>query len=186
MLDYKILNNKPSITMIKDGKREEFIDLLAPTYNRKFKVYMGEPFIINEYYVARPDLISLAVYKTDMYADIICKLNGISNPFELNENMIIYCPDITVINNLHTNKTAPSALINKNATETNGQNSNGTAVNQTMSILNSLDMSITSSISKDNDNDDLRKSYNERRSSGEQTIGDTNYIIDKSLGIVIY
>lgn len=34
---------------------------------------------------ARPDLISIALYKDDSYTELLCRLNGISNPFELNE-----------------------------------------------------------------------------------------------------
>lgn len=42
--------------------------------------------------VARPDLISLATYNDASYADLICKLNGISNMFELNEDDVIVIP----------------------------------------------------------------------------------------------
>lgn len=42
--------------------------------------------------VARPDLISLATYNDASYADLICKVNGISNMFELNENDVIIIP----------------------------------------------------------------------------------------------
>ena len=37
-------------------------------------------------------LISLDAYGDTCYADIICKLNGISNPFELNIGMEIIIP----------------------------------------------------------------------------------------------
>lgn len=43
-------------------------------------------------YVARPDLIALKAYNDDSYTDIICKLNGISNPFELNEGDLLVMP----------------------------------------------------------------------------------------------
>lgn len=44
-------------------------------------------------YVARPDLVSYTMYDTDVYQDLICKLNGISNPFELNEGMKLIIPE---------------------------------------------------------------------------------------------
>ena len=47
---------------------------------------------VTEDFVARPDLISLKAYNDDSYADIICKLNGISNPFELNKGDVIVLP----------------------------------------------------------------------------------------------
>lgn len=43
-------------------------------------------------YVARPDLLSYDIFGTDLYVDVICKLNGISNPFELNEGDMIVVP----------------------------------------------------------------------------------------------
>lgn len=43
-------------------------------------------------YVARPDLISFKAYNDDSYADVICKLNGISNPFEINEGDVLVLP----------------------------------------------------------------------------------------------
>ena len=44
-------------------------------------------------YVARMDLVSLNVYNTNQYSDLLCKLNGISNPFELNEGTKLIIPD---------------------------------------------------------------------------------------------
>lgn len=50
-------------------------------------------FKVNEEkYIGRPDIISYDAYGDAMYADIICKLNGISNPFELNVGMILVIP----------------------------------------------------------------------------------------------
>lgn len=43
-------------------------------------------------YIGRPDLISIDAYGDAMYSDVICKLNGISNPFELNIGMILILP----------------------------------------------------------------------------------------------
>ena len=44
-------------------------------------------------FIARPDLVSQQIYGTDIYQDILCKLNGISNPFELNEGDKLIIPD---------------------------------------------------------------------------------------------
>ena len=48
---------------------------------------------ISKDFIARPDLISQQIYGYDMYQDVICKLNGISNPFELNEGDRLIIPD---------------------------------------------------------------------------------------------
>ena len=90
MLNYDILHNKPTI----DINGEEGLDLLTKSLNFVDGTQQGNFLQVNEYYVARPDLISLAVYGDDRYADIICKLNGISNPFELNEKMVLFIPTL--------------------------------------------------------------------------------------------
>lgn len=101
MLDYSILKGKSTIELPYDyltGTTTKCKDLLS-------KVIDTENVVINDCnvvtvtkeYVARPDLVSLAVYGNDMYADIICKINGISNPFELNAGMILVIPDFVSI-----------------------------------------------------------------------------------------
>lgn len=54
--------------------------------------YSYNIFEVTEDYIARPDLISYDAYGDSMYADVLCKLNGISNPFELNEGMTLILP----------------------------------------------------------------------------------------------
>ena len=48
-------------------------------------------FVVEDQYIMRPDLISLDAYGDAMYADVICKLNGV-NPFEINSNMELVLP----------------------------------------------------------------------------------------------
>ena len=48
-------------------------------------------FVVEDQYIMRPDLISLDAYGDVMYADVICKLNGV-NPFEINANMELVLP----------------------------------------------------------------------------------------------
>lgn len=43
-------------------------------------------------HVARPDKLSYDLYGQEQFGDVICKINGISNPFELNEDDIIIAP----------------------------------------------------------------------------------------------
>ena len=93
MLNYASLSSKPEMSRQIDGKKVNYKDLLCHTLNDEEPVFEGITFIeVIEDYVARPDLISLAVYGNDMYADIICKVNGISNPFELNKGMLLVIP----------------------------------------------------------------------------------------------
>lgn len=154
MLDYYILDNKPEIEL----NGETGIDLLHKTIDLS-KSYSGEFLMVNEYYVARPDLISLAIYRDDKYADIICKLNGISNPFELNEGMIIFIPTIESIINILNTK---------------GKNT------KTETITDKDDSISSSNIEGD------QKKRTAKRSPAQQTEGDSNYVIDRNLGMIFY
>ena len=111
MLNYTSLASKPEMSRTIDGKKVSYKDLLCHTLNDEEAVFEGIEFIrvINDY-VARPDLISLAVYGTDQYADILCKINGISNPFELNEGMILLIPNLSTITFFYKNRSASATF----------------------------------------------------------------------------
>lgn len=70
---------------------EQILNMLDYTFEIP-KSYTYNIFTVTKEYIARPDLISLDAYGDDMFADVICKLNGISNPFELNEGMKLIVP----------------------------------------------------------------------------------------------
>lgn len=97
MLNYRTLNYKPQ-TFLTDklSRKTYYKDLLTKTWSevRDDKISADNVVVVNEYYVARPDLISLAVYGNDEFGDMICKYNGVSNPFELNEGMILIIPPL--------------------------------------------------------------------------------------------
>lgn len=168
MLDYDSIIYKPTtLKTDTDGNNQQYLDLLAKTvhtyedddmdWNALFKDL--RPIAVRSEYVARPDLISLAVYNTDKYADLICKLNGISNPFELNEDMVLYVPGLDRIESM--------CVKNSQACETVSDNSAGS----------------------DNIADTGRgnkKMLNEKRSPNEATVSDVNYVIRKDLGLVFY
>ena len=147
-LDYKSKINKNNDT---------YIDLMSDSFNMSSVAFDGQVIIVNKYYVARPDLVSLAIYGTDDYADIICKINGISNPFELNENDILFLPDIEFIRNCCKQSSSKSEIV-----ETEDE------------------------ILTPKKTNNFQKKKNERRSSNEQLEGEQNYVIDKSLGLVFY
>ena len=155
-LEYKILDTKATVNV----EGEEFIDLLTDNVI-SLDVMSGQPIVVNEHYVARPDLISLAMYGEDDYADIICKVNGISNPFEINEDNILYIPSIETVMEFikKTRKTSEFVTPDKDDD-----------VN----------------ISVNNESDNFKKLLSDTRAPNEQTINDSNYIIDRSLGLVFY
>lgn len=90
MISYPVMSNKVYSTEGFSG--ENHYDLLYQTF-RIPKDFKYNVYVVTEEYVARPDLLSLHVYGTVNYADVLCKLNGISNPFELNDGMYIVAPD---------------------------------------------------------------------------------------------
>lgn len=156
MLDYYLLANKGGITLTdKDGNEVRCKDLLQRVHVEN-AIYIDDIIIINEYYIARPDLVSLAVYGNDKYADYICKYNGISNPFELNENMVIFIPPIDKIEEAFIPGLGVSELIDDD--------------NQSFTKKETS----------------LQKNKDDRRSPAESVVGENNFIIDKSLGVVFY
>jgi hypothetical protein len=193
MLNYPTLSHKQNITIYKDGEKYDMIDLLSKTYNGDAKLY-GNYFVVTKEYIARPDLISFASYGSDAYADLICKVNGISNPFELNEDMIIFVPlpqyfaQLVIAGN-------KNELVSKSKVNSNGTNDNIFAEFNTSMLDNTK---LKEELKNDLKNKNLqpstigkeiknnKKLKTERRSPGEQTVDDVNYVIDRSLGVVIY
>lgn len=153
MLKYNIINNKPTIQ--KDNV--QYIDLLADVYDLNGASFSGYPIVVEKYYVARPDLISLAVYGTDEYADVLCKLNGISNPFEVNEGDIVIIPSLEFVQSCFRKVIVASETISNVSTDK----------------IHTIEKGI-------------KKETHESRSPNEQTIHDKNYIIDNSSGLIFY
>jgi hypothetical protein len=152
-LDYKIVNYKEKL------KRNdiEYIDLLSKSFNDNI-ISDGTFVRVTPEYVARPDLISLAYYGDDSYGDILCKVNGISNPFELQAEMILYIPDIEYI-------TTAAKHFDFRASD----------------IVNEEDDEILL-----NKQSEFIKKPHEKRSSNNLLPGETNYVIDRSLGVIFY
>jgi len=85
-----VLYNKTKIH--SDFLGEDIWNLLDKTYSLPESFDYNEFVVNEEKYIARPDLISLDAYGDPIFADVICKLNGISNPFELNMGMTLIIP----------------------------------------------------------------------------------------------
>lgn len=90
MLINSLLTQKK--TRFSQKYKEDMIDLCAQTF------YLPQDFnykvlFVNRLYTARPDLLSYHLYGDERYGDLLCRINGISNPFELNENMLIIAPE---------------------------------------------------------------------------------------------
>ena len=89
MIAHTVLNNKKQI--YSDWLQTDVINLNDPTFQIP-ETYDYEILEVTERYIARPDILSNDIYGDTMFSDLICKLNGISNPFELNEGVILVIP----------------------------------------------------------------------------------------------
>ena len=154
MLDYRILANKNKIKL----NGEDVYDLLSGKSFVDMKLSNGNFVVVNKYYVASKELISLACYGEDMYGDIICKVNGISNPFELNEDDLLFIPSID--------------FVRENTKMLNSQNND---------LIDDADNEeIVQKVSS------YQKKPLEERTPNQQLVGDKNFVVDKSLGLVFY
>lgn len=179
MLDYTILSKKDNISVLKDGKKVVYKDLLSSSITKDlFEGDEGRYIIVNEYYIARPDLISLAVYGDDKYGDMICKANGISNPFELNKGMFIYIPSIGEITGALATMKGNSDILSKYKTNSSLNKDVYTNTKEKIKLKKSETIDKKVSVHQ--------KYKNEKRSPGEQTIIDKNYHIDYINSLVIY
>lgn len=96
MIKHTVLNNKKNI--FSDWLQDTVINLGDPTFVIP-NSYEYEILEVTERYVARPDILSKDIYGDTLYSDLLCKLNGISNPFELNVGMILIIPSPDCIMN---------------------------------------------------------------------------------------
>ena len=88
-MTFRVLENKTII----DSKllKERIYNYLDTTFEIPDD-FMFDLVEITDDYVARPDLVSVKAYGSDDYTDLICKINGISNPFELNKGDLLVLP----------------------------------------------------------------------------------------------
>ena len=89
MIQHTVLNNKKEI--FSDWLQEKIINLNDPSFRIPEK-YDYEILEVTEKYIARPDILCKDIYGDALYSDLICKLNGISNPFELNIGTLLVIP----------------------------------------------------------------------------------------------
>lgn len=155
MLNYNVLNSKPTISLKGINGGEDIWNLLSATYKipKEFEYQLVH---VTRKYIARPDLVSKDVYGVPDHADILCKINGISNPFELNEEMYLIVPEIQCLSFFYN-------------------------TDDFIGTLTDDDTSLSSTDVKN-----LQKKKNEPRKANEQIVGDANFRIDRNNKVVIY
>lgn len=86
------IDKKPVFTR-PDGL--EIRDLTSSMFNLRSHNYVEyNVYKVPKDFAMRPDLISAAVYGNSLYAEIILKYNGISNPFTIQEDDVILIPNL--------------------------------------------------------------------------------------------
>lgn len=153
---YNIIDNKGVFK--SDYLSENILNLLDTTFIIPDS-YNYNVFEVTEEYIARPDLISYDAYGDTMYTDIICKINGISNPFELNKDMLLIIPSIDSIDKFSVNPSLKE---------------------KEMYSVGSSDYN------KSNQDQPIAKQKNQKRKANEAVIGDRRFNVDPATGIVIY
>jgi hypothetical protein len=89
------IDNKP-IFQRPDGI--EVKDLTTSMFNLQSTNYVTYSiYKVPKEFAMRPDLISAAVYNNILYAEIILKYNGISNPFSIQEDDLILIPNLDAV-----------------------------------------------------------------------------------------
>lgn len=80
-------------TYKSDYLGEEIVDLLGKSFEIPNK-YALDVIPVEPDYDARMDLVAYEVYGDDMYADLLGKLNGTGNPFEVVEGQKLILPGL--------------------------------------------------------------------------------------------
>lgn len=89
------VNSIDSKPIFKRPDNIEVKDLTASMFNLKVQNYITyNIYKVPAEFAMRPDLISAAVYGNSLYAEIILKYNGISNPFTIQEDDLILIPNL--------------------------------------------------------------------------------------------
>jgi hypothetical protein len=118
MILHTVLNNKKQI--YSDWLQTNVINLLDPSFRIPAE-YNYEIIEITEKYIARPDILSRDIYGDALYSDLLCKLNGISNPFELNKGMLLVIP-------------SPDCIMDFMKVPTNDECDNNSSINSSLNI----------------------------------------------------
>lgn len=153
-LTYSTLNHKGIIN--SSYLQDNIYNLLDNTFTLPVNGFEFNVFVVTKDYIARPDLVSLDAYKDTRYADILCKINGISNPFELNEGMEMIIPSVNSLQEFY--------------------------IDRSRNMNDSDDIEDVPVNEYSNNN----KNKNIKRKANEAIVGDSRFKIDAAGGIIIY
>lgn len=86
---------------IKDNRGNELVDLAQNIFMKGTRgVSDYDIKRISKHFRMRPDLVSIAEYGSDQYAEIILKFAGVSNPFTIDEDDVFMIPNIEMVHGM--------------------------------------------------------------------------------------
>lgn len=126
-----------SILKLKNLIKSKYLDDVIVDYGEQtflFPYYFTFRNIrVDDDYIARPDKVANDVYGIEQYGDIICKINGISNPFELNTGDILAIPNIEYMSDfmMYNSSNEESETAPKQKTKTSKRKASDSIVGDT-------------------------------------------------------
>jgi hypothetical protein len=106
MLRLTILYNKRSFTK---ACGDTVVDLLERSVSfLGLRSGMGQPYLIDQDLVMRPDLIANRFYGDSGKVDLLLKYNGYSNPFSIGQDSVVIVPDTSILNKFGTKPPRPN------------------------------------------------------------------------------
>ena len=143
---------------------DTIVDLLSKTFQIPSD-YNCQIIEVAPEYVARPDLLCDDLYGDEDYADILMKLNGISNPYELNTDMLLVVPTVECLDDFII---TPSSAWSQSESE----------------IEASFDEYKSNASSTSSSSTALQKTS--KRKPNEAVLGDSRFVIDPLSKVIVY
>lgn len=89
----KTIDNKPTII---DKNGNEIVDLAKSIFSRSARGLNAYHTVkLNSNFQMRADKVAFAEYKTDKYTEYILKYSGVSNPFSIDKDDVLFIPNPT-------------------------------------------------------------------------------------------
>ena len=79
---------------VTDNNGNQLVDLAASIFSKSAAGLNSYQTVkLTSHYQMRPDKVAFAEYGTDEYTEYILKYSGVSNPFSIDEDDVLFIPD---------------------------------------------------------------------------------------------
>lgn len=174
MLNNSILEYKRNMT--SKYLDEEIINLLSSNFVIP-DVFTYQVVRVPKSMIARPDLLSKSLYDNASYGDLLCKLNGISNAFELNEDMVIVAPTENYIKMFFRDDTTDDTI---GIDASRYAHASGRDLDLTSMKIHTNDVETSSEVVMNTGDKHTKRRPNQATSQ------DVRYRVDKNRRVVVY